>query len=117
MGVWGEGVILGTALTNLGAPCWDPDAIGTDGICISDVRVAGGTADNNWLMQFVTDETQQGCVRSRFRETTAFGVIMLTTAGFEQGFLIDVIFERWKLAERFRSKCPEKSCLLTGVIL
>ena len=59
MKVWVEGVILGTTSTDFGALCWDTDPIGTDCICISDVRVAEGTSHNNWLMQFVSDVTQQ----------------------------------------------------------
>ena len=52
-------------------------AIEADGVACGTVRVDGGMAENNWLMQFLADIIDRQVERPEVTETTALGAAML----------------------------------------
>jgi glycerol kinase len=71
------------------------------GIDIRELRVDGGAAQNDLLMQFQADLLQVPIVRPEFLETTALGAAYL--AGLAVGFWKDEaeITAQWKASRRF----------------
>ena len=71
------------------------------GIEIKELRVDGGAAENDFLMQFQSDVLQAPTVRPEILETTALGAAYL--AGLAAGFWSDQaeIAQQWKASRRF----------------
>lgn len=85
------------------------------GIRIQELRVDGGAAVNDLLMQFQADVLGTEVVRPAITETTALGAAYL--AGLATGFWkgIDEIRKQWKEGKTFRpSMAPGKISKLTG---
>jgi glycerol kinase len=70
-------------------------------IALSELRVDGGAARNDLLMQFQADVLGVSVVRPQVTETTALGAAYL--AGLAVGFWsgIDEIAQQWKVERRF----------------
>src|SRR5467141_3197615 len=125
------GVYLVPAFTGLGAPHWDPYARGSNvgliaraalesiafqsadllhameqdsGEKSKELRVDGGAAADNLLMQFQADLLGVPVVRPQVLETTALGAAYL--AGFATGVWSsrEEIAKQWKVAKRFEPK-------------
>jgi glycerol kinase len=78
------------------------DAMGADaGIALKELRVDGGAANNNMLMQFQADLLGVPVVRPAVTETTALGAAYL--AGIAVGFWksADDVSGQWKVDRRF----------------
>jgi len=84
------------------------DAMRADsGIPLAELRVDGGAARNNALMQFQADLLGVPVVRPRITETTALGAAFL--AGLAVGFWRDVaeISRQWRQDRRFEPAMPK----------
>jgi glycerol kinase len=86
------------------------------GIAISELRVDGGAAANNLLMQFQSDLLRVPVVRPQTLETTALGAAYL--AGLAVGYWesVDDIRSQWQVDRRFDPVMPAEraSELRTG---
>jgi glycerol kinase len=83
------------------------DAMGADaGIPLKELRVDGGAATNNMLMQFQADLLGVPVVRPAITETTALGAAYL--AGIAVGFWqsVDDVSGQWKVDRRFEPAMP-----------
>ena len=76
------------------------------GIPLTELRVDGGAATNNTLMQFQADLLGVPVVRPAVTETTALGAAYL--AGLAVGFWpsVDAITGQWKVDRRFEPAMP-----------
>lgn len=77
------------------------------GIALSELRVDGGAARNDMLMQFQSDILNVPVVRPEVTETTALGAAYL--AGLAVGFWssLDEIASQWRVARRFEPKMAD----------
>lgn len=77
-------------------------AIQNDGVRLQELRVDGGMAVNDWVMQFLADILNVPVDRPQITETTALGVAYLAglQLGLYQGF--DEITELWSCERRFQ---------------
>ena len=77
---------------------------GDAGIQLSELRVDGGAANNNLLMQFQADLLGVPVVRPAITETTALGAAYL--AGLAVGFWsgTNQVSTQWKVDRRFEPK-------------
>lgn len=84
------------------------------GISIKELRVDGGAAANDLLMQFQADVLQVPTVRPQNVETTAMGAAYL--AGLAQGFWKspDEIKDIWKTDVRFEP-CSDQAAIDAGI--
>ena len=83
------------------------DAMAADaGIPLKELRVDGGAATNNMLMQFQTDMLGVPVVRPAVTETTALGAAYL--AGLAVGFWtsVDAVSGQWKVDRTFEPAMP-----------
>jgi glycerol kinase len=83
------------------------DAMSVDaGIPLTELRVDGGAATNNMLMQFQSDLLGVPVVRPAVTETTALGAAYL--AGIAVGYWksIDDVSGQWKVDRRFEPAMP-----------
>ncbi len=83
------------------------EAMGRDGGAKpSAIRVDGGMAVNDWVMQFLADQLAIPVERPRVTETTALGAAYL--AGLGAGVYVSTaeIARRWKSQRRFRPAGP-----------
>ena len=83
------------------------DAMAADaGIALTELRVDGGAATNNTLMQFQADLLGVPVVRPAVTETTALGAAYL--AGLAVGYWssLDAITGQWKVDRRFEPAMP-----------
>ena len=82
---------------------WPPTA----GIPLTELRVDGGAATNNTLMQFQADLLGVPVVRPAVTETTALGAAYL--AGLAVGFWpsVDAITGQWQVDRRFEPAMPQ----------
>ena len=83
------------------------DAMAADsGIALSELRVDGGAATNDMLMQFQADLLGVPVVRPAVTETTALGAAYL--AGLAVGYWpsVDAITGQWKVDRRFEPAMP-----------
>jgi glycerol kinase len=83
------------------------DAMAADaGISLTELRVDGGAATNNMLMQFQADLLGVPVVRPAVTETTALGAAYL--AGLAVGYWpsVDAITGQWKVDRRFEPAMP-----------
>ena len=81
------------------------DAMAADaGIQLTELRVDGGAATNDMLMQFQADLLGVPVVRPAVTETTALGAAYL--AGLATGYWssVDAITDQWKVDRRFEPK-------------
>jgi len=86
------------------------DAMAADaGIPLKELRVDGGAATNNTLMQFQADLLGVPVVRPAVTETTALGAAYL--AGLAVGYWpsADAITGQWKVERRFEPAMPPKA--------
>lgn len=77
------------------------------GIALSELRVDGGAARNDMLMQFQSDILNVPVVRPVVTETTALGAAYL--AGLAVGYWssLDEIASQWRVARRFEPKMAD----------
>jgi glycerol kinase len=78
------------------------DAMASDGIpAISSLRVDGGMANNDWLMQFLSDVTDLRVQRPTLTETTALGAAGL--ASLQAGLFdsLDELAGQWQQDRNF----------------
>ncbi len=83
------------------------DAMAADsGIALTELRVDGGAASNDTLMQFQADLLGVPVVRPAITETTALGAAYL--AGLAVGYWpsVDAITGQWKVDRRFEPSMP-----------
>jgi len=86
------------------------DAMRADsGIALTELRVDGGAATNNMLMQFQADLLGVPVVRPSVTETTALGAAYL--AGLAAGFWpsLDAITGQWRIDRRFEPNMPRSA--------
>lgn len=78
------------------------------GIELKELRVDGGAAANNLLMQFQADILDSDVIRPKVIETTALGAAYL--AGLAVGFWKDLeeIKQQWKVDKHFEPTCDKK---------
>jgi glycerol kinase len=78
------------------------DALGRDWTGgVSEIRVDGGMANNNWLMQFLSDVTQTPVTRPAYTETTALGAALLAGLGAGVWQNLDDIAAKWSADSHF----------------
>ncbi len=84
------------------------------GIEIKELRVDGGAAQNNLLLQFQADILKASVVRPEVTEVTAIGAAYL--AGLAVGFWnsIDQIQGQWQINRRFEPDTENKEDLIKG---
>jgi glycerol kinase len=72
------------------------------GIAVHELRVDGGAAVNNLLMQIQADMVNTDVVRPKVTETTALGAAYL--AGLATGFWknMDEVKEQWQVDRKFQ---------------
>jgi glycerol kinase len=88
------------------------DAMSVDaGIPLTELRVDGGAATNNMLMQFQADLLGVPVVRPAVTETTALGAAYL--AGIAVGYWksIDDVSGQWKVDRRFEPAMPRTAAV------
>ncbi|MEM9572987.1 MAG: glycerol kinase GlpK [Pseudomonadota bacterium] len=91
------------------------DAFAADGADVDLLRVDGGMAANDWLMQFVADICERPVERPDFMEMTALGAAAL--AGIQLGWLSEADWAaREAPGRRFEPSMPEaqRRALLAG---
>ena len=83
-------------------------AMADDGISPQRIRVDGGMATNNWLMQFLSDILSIEVNRPVVMETTALGVAYLS--GLQAGIFSDLsdLTHKWKQDSSFTPVMQEK---------
>lgn len=83
------------------------EAIHADGVALESLRVDGGMANNNWLMQRLADVLGCEVTRPSITETTALGAAYV--AGLQLGLIgsTDEIAERWQLDAQWRQNQTE----------
>ena len=74
------------------------NAFADDGVVIDTLRVDGGMAENNWLMQAVSDQVQRPVERSAIIETTAWGAARL--AGLHAGLYPELSEDSFRRVEQ-----------------
>jgi glycerol kinase len=79
------------------------------GIKLAELRVDGGAAANNYLMQFQADLLGAAVVRPKVTETTALGAAYL--AGLAVGFWdsTDELARHWQVDRRFEPSMPSSA--------
>jgi glycerol kinase len=84
------------------------------GIEIRELRVDGGAAQNNLLLQFQADIIKAAVVRPEVTEVTAIGTAYL--AGLAVGFWknIDEIQQQWKINKRYEPGSEDREALIKG---
>ena len=80
---------------------------GDTGTAPTELRVDGGMAENNWLMQFLADVTNTRIVRPQTTETTALGAAYL--AGLHCGLWpsLEAIAESWAVDRTYAPTMPD----------
>lgn len=76
-------------------------AMAADGATATSLRVDGGMAVNDWLMQFLADQLALPVERPAVTETTALGAAALAGLGAGVFGSLDEISARWRLDRRF----------------
>ena len=82
------------------------DAMASDAVAPTELRVDGGMVVNDWLTQSLADLLQLPVVRPQTVETTALGAAFL--AGLSSGVYssLDDIARRWQADARFKPQMP-----------
>ena len=76
-------------------------AIEADGVACGTVRVDGGMAENNWLMQFLADIIDRQVERPEVTETTALGAAMLALLAARGSGNLSELAGTWHLDRAF----------------
>lgn len=84
------------------------------GVDIIELRVDGGAAVNNHLMQFQSDILQAKVIRPSLTETTALGAAYLAGLAVQYWKDIEEIRSQWKVGQSFS---PQKSAESTGALV
>jgi glycerol kinase len=93
-----RGHIVRATLESIAFQCADVlEAMKLDGVNLTEVRVDGGAARNNLLMQFQADILNLPVLRPKITETTAMGA----------AYLAGLASQTWKLDERFEPQMAE----------
>lgn len=82
------------------------EAMRADGSTITDLRVDGGMAVNDWLLQALADQLDLTVRRPVVTETTAFGASCLAGLGLGWFTGLDDIATRWHEERRFEPHMP-----------
>jgi glycerol kinase len=92
------------------------EAMALDGVKPQRLRVDGGMARNNWLLQFMADVLGVEVVRPKNTETTALGAAILAAVGAGEFRSLSEAAALWKLDRRFEPKIGEsdRSVMLAG---
>jgi glycerol kinase len=86
------------------------DAMKADaGIPLSELRVDGGAATNNALMQFQADLLGVPVVRPAVTETTALGAAYLAGLAVDYWKSADEVSGQWRVDRRFEPKMPRST--------
>jgi glycerol kinase len=86
------------------------DAMRADaGIALSELRVDGGAATNNTLMQFQADLLGVPVVRPAVTETTALGAAYLAGLGVGYWKSADDVSGQWRIDRRFEPTMPRST--------
>ena len=80
------------------------NAMKNDGVKPNYIKVDGGMAKNNWLMQFLSDVIYVRIDRAAVDEATALGAALM--AGLKIGIYksLDQISKKWKIGKKFTPK-------------
>jgi len=78
------------------------------GISIKELRVDGGVAKNNFLMQFQADILGKKLVRPVIQETTALGVAYMAGLAIDYWESLEEVKNLWKLDREFEPKMSEE---------
>jgi glycerol kinase len=85
------------------------DAMAADsGIALKELRVDGGAATNDMLMQFQADLLGAPVVRPAVTETTALGAAYLAGLAVDFWPSVDAITGQWKVDRRFEPAMPRE---------
>lgn len=92
------------------------EAMALDGVKPQRLRVDGGMARNDWLLQFMADVLGVEVVRPKNTETTALGAAILAAVGAGEFRSLGEAAALWKLDRRFEPKIGEsdRSAMLAG---
>ncbi len=82
------------------------EAMAKDGVVPQRLRVDGGMARNDWLLQFMSDILRIEVVRPKNTETTALGAAILAAVGAGEFVSLDEAAALWKLDQRFNPQMP-----------
>ena len=83
------------------------DAMASDsGRAVGALRVDGGMAANDWLMQFLADILDTVVERPQVTETTALGAARLAALGVGLIASLDTLQREWKCEKRFEPSMP-----------
>lgn len=77
------------------------DAMAQDGVAPRSLRVDGGMARNDWLLQFMADILDVDVIRPANTETTALGAAILAAVGAGEFSSLEEAASIWKLDRRF----------------
>ncbi len=91
------------------------DAMAADGAVVSELRVDGGMAGNDWLMQFLADICARPVLRPDYAEMTALGAAALV--GMQLGWVsTDDWVQRERAGAQFQPRMERQECeaLLAG---
>ena len=92
------------------------DAMAQDGAAMGTLRVDGGMAANDWLLQFLSDVIGAPVERPAITETTALGAAYLAGLGIGLFGSLDEIAGRWRAEARFAPAMtePDRDRLYAG---
>jgi glycerol kinase len=92
------------------------DAMADDGAETATLRIDGGMARNDWMVQFLADVTGSVVERPAVTETTALGAAYLAGLGVGLFDSLDEIAERWGADARFTPAMnePDRARLYAG---
>jgi len=92
------------------------EAMAKDGVAPQRLRVDGGMARNDWLLQFMADILGVEVVRPKNTETTALGAAILAAVGVGEFSSLREASALWKLDRRFSPtmESSERSRRLAG---
>lgn len=90
-------------------------AMAADGVAVTELRVDGGMAGNDWLMQFLADICQRRVLRPDYAEMTALGAAAL--AGMQLGWVsADEWVQRKRAGTQFEPRMDDarRRALIAG---
>ena len=82
------------------------EAMAKDGVAPQRLRVDGGMARNDWLLQFMADILGVEVVRPKNTETTALGAAILAGVGAGEFGSLNEAAALWKLDRKFEPAMP-----------
>ena len=113
----GQKQIIRATIESVAYQCLDLfKALKKDGVNAKIIKVDGGMAKNNWLLQFLSNVLNNRVDRPKFEETTALGAAFL--AGLQVGVFksLNDISKKWELDKKFIPKIKkyERLSLING---